>query len=785
MSEKQKHVFFLKGIFNTDNAKRKALMIMFLYFLFGCAWIISSDILAEYLIPERFNIIIVSMAKGLLYVAVTAFLMNRLVYSALKKLTDSEATLREREVLFRAIFEQAPIGIAVGLNDKYVALSDQFPGINPMFEKLTGRAKEQWFSTSWSEYTHPDEMQADRDYFEKFNAGEIKKFDVERRFLKPDGSEVWLHVIATPLIIENNKNYNYIHLIQDITARKHMEQALNESERSKGVLLENLPGIAYRCNNDRQWTMQFISHGCYELTGYKPESLIGNREKSFNDIISPKYREYIWEKWAQALKAGEKYEDEYELITSSGEVKWVLEQGQGVYDKDGNIVALEGLIIDITDRKEQELTLLYLSEHDMLTGLYNRGYFETLLVQAGKTNGKRAVVLMDLKKMNFIHLTYGYDFGEKLLKELAASLSLLTRDDCKLFQISCERFAFLINGYKNRQALSDFCDNIFSVMRSMQLLHIIGCGIGVLEFDSNSCDPEHIIRNASIAAEGADEHQTFGHRFFEDDLKAKINRETVIKEELMIAALVKNNHNLFLLYQPIIDLKTNQIKGFEALARLKSEKLGIVSPAEFIPIAEEMLLIVPIGHKVIRMACVFLKKLEAAGYDDIKVAVNISAIQLLRDEFLDDLIQIIEDTQIITCNLGFEITESVFSENYEVINGKLELLKGMGMRISIDDFGTGYSSLARERELNVNCLKIDKYFIDNLLFFNSDEAITGDIISIAHKLGHCVVAEGVECEKQKQYLIAHNCDLVQGYLFSKPLEPGTAVELLKNELLKK
>ena len=203
-----------------------------------------------------------------------------------------------------------------------------------------------------------------------------------------------------------------------------------------------------------------------------------------------------------------------------------------------------------------------------------------------------------------------------------------------------------------------------------------------------------------------------------------------------------------------------------------------MSPAEFIPIAEEMQFIVPIGLDILHMACKFIKKLELAGYDRLNVFVNVSTIQLLRDEFVSDLRALVEGIKINPRNLGIEITESIFMDNCEMVNKKLYALREMGIEISIDDFGTGYSSIYRLRELNVDCIKIDKYFIDKLLKLKTEEVITGDIISMAHKLGCTVIAEGVEHEKQKQYLIDNNCDFVQGYLFSKPLYEKEALRML-------
>lgn len=242
-----------------------------------------------------------------------------------------------------------------------------------------------------------------------------------------------------------------------------------------------------------------------------------------------------------------------------------------------------------------------------------------------------------------------------------------------------------------------------------------------------------------------------------------------------------SNGELFLLYQPILDLQANSICGFEALARLKTDELGLVSPVEFIPIAEKTKHIIPIGEEIITTAFHFLNRLQQQGYDTINVSINISAIQLMRSDFTDELLKLINDMHVSPRNITIEITESVFASDYEMINGIIIRLKNIGLHVAIDDFGTGYSSLAREKELRVDCLKIDKYFIDRLLTVEWDKAITGDIISMAHRLGHCVVAEGVEYEMQRQYLIEHGCDRIQGYLIAKPLDEDAAIELLSRQ----
>ena len=256
-------------------------------------------------------------------------------------------------------------------------------------------------------------------------------------------------------------------------------------------------------------------------------------------------------------------------------------------------------------------------------------------------------------------------------------------------------------------------------------------------------------------------------------------REAIIKEEIVTSALDDADESIFLLYQPIFAAKTEKIHAFEALARFDSKKLGIVSPLEFISLAEETQTIIPIGRKILRKACNFIKGLEAIGYSDIVISVNVSAVQMLRSDFVLDVKNIIEETAVNPNRLTLEVTESTLLTSYESINRAIGQLRELGIRFAIDDFGVGYSSLARERELNVDSIKLDKYFADDLLTHNENEIIVGDIISMMHKFGHTVVAEGVECEEQKEYLIRNDCDYLQGYLFSKPVNMEKAFELLE------
>ena len=769
----------MKKRFSGDNDSKKYLYGSCFIYILGLIMLLSGCVVFVKTVLAGIVALGVFFTYSVVFLALS---QNWLLRKGKEKLNVSEAKLKESETLFRAIFEQATIGISIGHNDKYYLMNGtNQPSINPMFERITGRSREEFAAISWMDMTYPEDLEKDLRKFKQLRDGLIDTYEMEKRYIKPDGSLAWINMMVSKLNLEDSSdNFYHLCLATDINKEKEIQQELYQSERIKSAFLENLPGMAYRCNFDREWTMLYVSRGCIELTGYKPESILFNLDLSFNDLILPQYRDYLWDKWIQVLQDRSQLKEEYEICTASGEIKWVYEQGQPVYDADNNVEALEGIIIDITQQKEQELRLKYISEHNSLSGLYNRRYFETAMeMECNRLDDvSKALILVNIRRFNKINLTYGYYQGERLIQAVADTLEEICKEDYDLFHISTDRFMILVKDYQDQSELSSLCEDILRSVQDIQLISNLQINMGILEFHDLKVDVESILKFASIAAENADKSQTLDYCFFNHEMEKSITYKEIIKEELTEISTSDKDSNFFLVYQPIVDLKTNKIYGFEALARFHSEKLGWVSPNVFITVAEEEGIIIPLGNKIMRLALKFLKQLESHGLMDITLSFNVSAVQLLREDFVDTLDAYIKEAAVNPRNLNIELTETVFSNDYEEINRILNQISEMGIRVSIDDFGTGYSSLARERELNINCLKIDKYFIDKLLALDGKEAIVGDIISMAHKLGQDVVAEGVEYESQKQYLAQHNCDYMQGYLFSKPVLPERAIELL-------
>lgn len=687
----------------------------------------------------------------------------------------------ENDNIWDAVFQQSPIGIAISnLSEANFVNCNNYIRINPVFEQITGRTKADIIKLGWTKITHPDDLNEDVENYKKLLAGEISNYRMEKRYIKPDGTVVWVYMVVAPIIYPKKELSKHICLIQDITRQKEIEKELKESQRSKEVFLSHLPGMAYRCSHDRKWTMEYVSDGCFELTGYLPNKLIQNKELSFNDIIDPEYRTLLWDKWKYIISQHQPFRYEYKIITASGEKKWVLELGQGIYNIQGDIEALEGIILDISDRKDIEDGLRYISEHDTLTGLNNYYFLENYLEKEINMNTleKGVLIGINISTIHSLSVTYGVHYIQELIKKISDSLKEITNEKCQLFYHE-HIFIFYFKSYIDKNELLSFCEIVESVLKDTIMGEGISIGTGIVEINkANQNQVDVLLKKIILSSEKSLERNS-NFCFYDDEMEKQTIFDKNVKDALSKVISREKGCKLFLEYQAIFDLKTYKICGFEALSRVKSDELGIIPPFSFIPLAEKTKLIIPLGELIIRSAFNFINTLKSHGYESINISINLSAIQLLNKGFVKKLFEIMSEMNINPLNFGLELTESVFASNFQEINYVLGQLNNKGIKIAIDDFGTGYSSLARERELNVSCLKIDKYFIDKLMEIDHENAITGDIISMAHKLGHCVIAEGIEYEEQREYLEKNNCDKIQGYLISKPVGEEAALDLLK------
>ncbi|MFZ6649340.1 putative bifunctional diguanylate cyclase/phosphodiesterase [Undibacterium sp. TJN25] len=433
------------------------------------------------------------------------------------------------------------------------------------------------------------------------------------------------------------------------------------------------------------------------------------------------------------------------------------------------------LVVDLKKEiLEIEAHLQFLAHTDAVTGLPNRHAFSSRLQSAistvEETGGTADVLLLDLDNFKIVNDTLGHHHGDQLLSLVAQRLSSLLRENDVVCRIGGDEFAIILETRVRKSGGERIAEKVIASFKEPFIVDkqeiYITCSIGISSFPDGGLDRTSLTRNADTAMYRA---KAKGKNAFE---KFHPEMDTAIKKRANIASNLRKaleRGELALYYQPKVSLVDDKVIGFEALLRWDHPEMGAISPIEFIPIAEESGLIIPIGSWVIDTACRQVREWEDAGFDDIKVAVNLSARQTKSIALIDDVLNALRKSGLEPRQLELEITESMLMDNIHDNMDLLENLQAAGIFLSIDDFGTGYSSMAYLKRLPIDQLKIDKAFINDIPGNGDDEAIVSAIISMAHRLGLAVVAEGAETIEQINFLKAAGCDAVQGYYISKPI----------------
>ncbi|MEK6267393.1 MAG: EAL domain-containing protein [Planococcus sp. (in: firmicutes)] len=564
--------------------------------------------------------------------------------------------------------------------------------------------------------------------------------------------EVLIEQRTSEIVLKNNELKTVVTELENLSREK--ELILNSvDEGIFGFDLEN--------------KITFCNRAAESILGYKNGELIGQSYKNIlpenQDLIITSVS--LEEDLKFLKKSGDNFSVEY-VVSSIKENKQVI----------GEVVTFR----DITKRKQLEKEISHLAYYDHLTDLPNRILLEDYLKQKtekAKVSGQKVAVLyLDLDRFKIINDSFGHSYGDMLLKNVANRLRRSVPEEAFVSRQGGDEFTIVLPGYDNNQEVLNLVDKLIASFTEPFSLKgnevYIKTSIGISLFPEHGNTAEVLIKNADAAMYKSKEKSGTYHHFFKSEM-SDWSMESIYLENALYKAL--ENDELSLHYQPQVDSKTKRIIGAEALLRWNHPTRGMVSPIEFIPVAEETGLIVPIGKWVLLNACKQLKKLHVQGNSDMSVSVNLSGRQFEEDDLIPMIESILVETGIAPEFLHIELTENQIFKNTHVTLEKMREIKALGIKIALDDFGTGYSSLGYLKNFPIDTLKIDRSFMFDILTDKDNAAITSTIITLAQNLNLNVIAEGVETAEQLDFLMAKNCFNIQGYYYSKPL-PAEALE---------
>lgn len=712
---------------------------------------------------------------------VDAHWLPRALYYLLERKANREA-LRNSEARFRAISDASPLGIFVS----------DVPGsciyTNAAYHKISGLSFEQTLGTNWMTAIHPEDRQRVLAEWCEAAMG-WEPFQTEYRFLQDEGGVVWTRVSSAPMY-DGLRPHGRVKTVEDISERKMAEFALKAAEealfdeRERAQVTLNSIGDAV-LTTDIDGNVTYLNRVAEAMTGWSWQDALGQPLSEVFNIIDGATREVASNPAQRAIKEDRTVglAADCVLVRRDGFESAIEDSAAPIHNRDGQDAGAVIVFHDVSKSRAMALKMAHLAQHDFLTDLPNRVLLTERLAQAislAKRHHKQvALFFLDLDHFKHINDSLGHTIGDLLLQSVAERLATCVRVSDTVCRQGGDEFVILLAEITRPHDTTLVAEKLLA---AFALPHVIGgqdlhitLSIGISVYPDDGDNVETVMQNADTAMYHAKADGRNTYRFFTTEMNTEAVRRQQIESSLR-RALKQGEFRLH--YQPQVDLASGLMTGAEALIRWLDPNLGLLYPGQFVPIAEESGLIVPIGRWVLREACRQTQAWLQRGLCVGPVSVNISAIEFRHKDFLGGVVLILKETGLPASHLELELTESILMHDVDSAASTLEVLKGMGVLLAIDDFGTGYSSLSYLRRFPIDTLKIDQSFVRAISTDADDATIVSAVIGMGINLKQRVIAEGVETLEQLAFLRAKECVGGQGFLFSRPLAADDFVRLL-------
>ncbi len=690
----------------------------------------------------------------------------------------TEAALKESEEQYRDLIENA--------NDLIYThdLRGNFTSLNRAGESITGYSRNEALRMNIAQVVAPDFLDAARVMIANKIAGETA-MTYELEIVAKQGNRVSLE-LSSRVIYQRGKPIGIQGIGRDITERKRVESSLINSERLYRLLGEGIMHQIWTAYPDGKFG--YFNGRALEYLGSTSEQM---QNESWDSAIHPEDLPECREKWTHSLETGEDYEVEFRLRRNDGIYRWFHARATAGHDGEGKVIIWFGTNTDIDDQKLAEAKLNHIAGHDTLTNLPNRARFMDHLERAVNRTKlsptyRFAVLFLDLDRFKVINDSLGHTTGDKLLVALAKRLEECVRPNDIVARLGGDEFTILLNNVNESADAVTVANRLlqkFTEPFNLDSYEVFtSASIGIIISDEVLRQPEDFLRDADTAMYRAKAAGKSRYEIFDREMHIR-NMNLLQLENDLRRAIEQNEFRVF--YQPIIELGTGEIHEFEALIRWQHPQYGLVMPNDFIGIAEETGLIIPIGRWILEESCRQTAEWQKilGLKDSLSISVNLSAKQLMHPKLIEQVGEILAKTKLNSKCLKLEVTESMVMENSEKALSVISELIKQGISLSTDDFGTGYSSLSYLHRFPFNRLKIDRSFVGKMDTDQKSEAIVRTILLLGQNLNIEVVAEGIETEAQLESLLSLGCQIGQGFLFSKPVNAETAVCLLGDSLL--